>query len=1037
MKTLLLNYPEIICEWNYEKNDGLSPNHFAALSNKKVYWTCKTCGGTWYTAISTRTRGSGCPYCSGRKVLKGYNDLQTLRPDIAKDWDCERNDFGPDEVQQFSKKKAFWKCNKGHSYEMAIANRSSQNQGCPYCSGKKVLPGFNDLASRYPELLKDWDYEKNTIKPDEITYGSNKSVYWKCKVCGHEWKASVCSRSSKGQGCINCGNKRGAQKRIKKIIYSGGSLQDKYPELLKDWDYDKNAVQPNEITPASRYKAYWICNKGHSYQMIVSSRTSGKQGCPYCASKKILVGFNDLDYKYPKLSKYWDYEKNKPYTPKNIFPHRIRKYWWLCPKCGTSYKMTPATRIENSEYVLCHKCAAEYRANLGVKKQVDSGNSLASKYPDLAKEWHSTRNGDLTPNDVTPKSGKKVWWECSRCGKEWEQVIKSRTSDNEGCPYCGKAYQTSEPEQIVFYYVRKYFPDAVNSYKDKWLGKKEIDIFIPSRNIGIEYDGRRWHKDIEKDINKGKLLFDNGIKLIRIREDGLPELNDGSYVIKCQDYYKDKKNLESPINELIIYLSNGSINPDINIERDYQEVIDIFDVRREEKSLAKVRPDLINEWHPTKNGKLTPYNVVAGSNHFRIWWKCSVCGYEWETSAAGRATENGTGCPMCARKRVGKAVKERNLIVGKTDFATLYPEIAKEWDYENNNILPTELTAFSGEIVNWICPKGHKYKAMISSRTRPNGTGCPYCSNTKVLAGFNDLATTDPDLASEWDYEKNAPLTPREITRGSSKKVFWICSKCGCHFQATMGHRIRSKREGSVSMGCPDCASQLKAISNSKRYLKIGETDLQTRFPEIAKEWDCAKNGDSPKDYTAFSIKKRWWICDKGHSYEHRISDRTANGYGCPYCSNKRVLPGYNDVATKFPDLIKYWDFDKNVKKPSEFLPFANKKVYWICNKGHSYEQRIASKTSENKGCPYCANKKLLIGFNDLATLFPDVAKDWDYELNDSKPEDHIAGTHDKVHWKCSNCGHRWITGIKNRTYSGTRCPNCRGKAHTIKLLDL
>ncbi|MBQ6493395.1 MAG: zinc-ribbon domain-containing protein [Erysipelotrichaceae bacterium] len=807
MHRKLIDYPEIVSEWNYKKNGDLLPSSFAAFSGKKIYWTCKKCNGTWLAEISSRMRGSGCPYCSGRSVLQGYNDLQTLRPELAKQWDFKRNDFGPDQIQQFSMKKAFWICDKGHSYEMAIANRSSQNQGCPYCVGKKVLKGFNDLASRYPELIKEWDFEKNLIKPDEVTYGSNRSVYWNCKTCGNSWKATICSRSVNGQGCLKCGNKKGAKKRIGRIINERGSLQDKHPELLKDWDYDKNSIKPSEITPASSEKVFWVCDKGHSYEMSPANRTSGKQRCPYCASKRILIGFNDLDHKFPKLSKYWDYEKNYPLTPKDVFPSDLHARWWICPKCGESYKMSPDSRKKNTEHVFCRKCSRRQANAKRIKGMVESGNSLANLYPEIAKEWHPTKNGSITPHDITSRSGRNVWWVCSRCGKEWKQSIHTRTK-GEGCPFCARAYQTSEPEQVVFYYIKKFFPDAINSYKDeKLLGRREIDIYIPSLKIGIEYDGLRWHKDEEKDYTKTKLLNSKGIQLVRIRERGLPRIDDGSYIIEIDGYYKDRRIFNEPIKQLIFHINNGTINTDIDVERDYQEVISLFDLKRESRSLATVRPELIKEWHPTKNGKLTPYNVSAGSNHNEVWWICSKCGFEWKTPVARRTTSgHESGCPMCGRRRVAESAKQRNLVVGETDLATVYPEIAREWDYGVNKTLPNQHTSTSNEMVSWVCSKGHIYKAKISSRTKNKGkgTGCPYCSNTKVLKGYNDLGTTDHILAEEWDYEKNDGLTPSDITRGSKKEIWWKCKKCGHAFHATPNHRIRIKNNGSYS-GCPNC----------------------------------------------------------------------------------------------------------------------------------------------------------------------------------------------------------------------------------------
>ena len=184
--SLLHSNPEIAKEWNYEKNGNLRPEHFLANSSKKVWWKCQK-GHEWQATIGSRNIGRGCPYCSGLFAIKGENDLQTVNPTLAKEWDYEKNnDLTPMEVLPNSEKKVWWKCDKGHEWQAIIGNRN-KGQGCPYCSGRYAIKGKNDLQTINPTLADEWNYEKNNaLTPTDVTPGSNKKVWWKCSE-GHEW----------------------------------------------------------------------------------------------------------------------------------------------------------------------------------------------------------------------------------------------------------------------------------------------------------------------------------------------------------------------------------------------------------------------------------------------------------------------------------------------------------------------------------------------------------------------------------------------------------------------------------------------------------------------------------------------------------------------------------------------------------------------------------------------------------------------------------------------------------------------------------
>ena len=357
----------------------------------------------------------------------------------------------------------------------------------------------------------------------------------------------------------------------------------------------------------------------------------------------------------------------------------------------------------------------------------------------------------------------------------------------------------------------------------------------------------------------------------------------------------------------------------------------------------------------------------------------------------------------------------RKLITGVNDLATTMPELAAEWNYEKNGtVSPEKVMAGSQRKVWWKCSNGHEYQAAILHRK--HGHGCPYCSGLKTLPGINDLATLMPELANEWNYEKNGTLKPCDVKPGSSKNVWWKCS---------LGHEwkmlVRSRTAGC---GCPYC---------SNRQLLPGFNDLATKMPHIATEWNQSKNGAlKPEHIGPWSRRKVWWTCNHGHNYYTSVLLRK-EGYGCPYCSSHKLLPGFNDLATKAPDVVFDWNYERNGNMtPEMVMPMSIRKVWWKCCRGHEYEMTIHSRV-EGKGCPYCSGNKVLPGYNDLATRLPGVAESWDYERNGNlTPQMVTAKSSRRVWWRCKN-GHEWLAKIDSREEHG--CPYCVGLVPTRRHL--
>lgn len=254
------------------------------------------------------------------------------------------------------------------------------------------------------------------------------------------------------------------------------------------------------------------------------------------------------------------------------------------------------------------------------------------------------------------------------------------------------------------------------------------------------------------------------------------------------------------------------------------------------------------------------------------------------------------------------------------------------------------------------------------------------------------LSVTHPELAKEadgWD--------PGIYTYGSMKSVPWIC-RIGHKWTSTINHRaIRGD-------GCPYC---------SGKKVQTGFNDLATTDIAIARE----ASGWNPAEYSRGSHKKMEWRCAFGHTWIAVIKNRTLGKSGCPVCSNDKIQPGYNDLATTHPELAKE-AFEWN---PSDFGAGHNSKKNWQCNIGHIWSASLNTRTNLNSGCPVCDGKKILKGFNDLKTLFPILAQEasgWD-------PSIISPGTHKKHLWKCSS-GHEWVASPHERTRKQSRgCPSC------------
>lgn len=278
--SLAVRFPELSREWHPTKNGELKPLGIAYSSHTKVWWKCdKGFDHVWQASPNLRTSmKTGCPICSGHQVVKS-NSLASMLPSLAAQWDFKKNKVEPDKIYFRSTQKAWWKCPAGEDHQWQSTVKSRANGiGCPICSGRKIARS-NSLGERNPEIALLWHPSANKeLTPFLVTPYSGKLVWWKCpRGAEHQWQATVANVVN-GSSCPVCMNRK---------ITNENSFSVLFPDILKEWDYEKNRnIDPSKISAGTKVKVWWLCqrNPDHFWYATVRDRTQKDSGCPFCAN---------------------------------------------------------------------------------------------------------------------------------------------------------------------------------------------------------------------------------------------------------------------------------------------------------------------------------------------------------------------------------------------------------------------------------------------------------------------------------------------------------------------------------------------------------------------------------------------------------------------------------------------------------------------------------------------------------------------------------------------------------------------------------
>lgn len=284
----------------------------------------------------------------------GRPSLSETHPELAAQWDYERNRLSPLDITAGSSKKVGWVCHLGHTWSATVTNRTTRGSGCRVCSGRGVLEGFNDLATTHPHVASQW-HPSNTLKPTEVTHASSRKAMWKCEL-GHTWTALISNRTSRNSGCRICDGKE--------VLQGFNDLRTRNPRLADNW-HPANSITPEEVTQYASIVVKWRCAKGHKWESSVlsASHLSPPHYCGVCSGRKLLKGYNDLGTTHPDIAKQWDSRNHL--SPEDVTAGSERAVTWRCNSCDHVWDAAVKDRTRGRG---CLRCARGQTSSRGEKE---------------------------------------------------------------------------------------------------------------------------------------------------------------------------------------------------------------------------------------------------------------------------------------------------------------------------------------------------------------------------------------------------------------------------------------------------------------------------------------------------------------------------------------------------------------------------------------------------------------------------------------------------------------------------------------------
>ena len=758
------------------------------------------------------------------------------------------------------------------------------------------------LTDAVPDIEKYWDYEKNGDKlPSEYAASSSERIYTFCPICNNSLFRTVRNtwkKDDEGVGrvlrCRNCSK-----------LNESNSLIKLFPDIVKYWNYDKNEHSPEYYAVSSGKYVYIKCpecgeDKYNAICDVINITENGKYRISMCSKCARKQSYN-WDCKkdaiisncVTEIYKYWNYEKNET-PPEKLTIGSKKKIYINCPKCGKILFRTAnnSFRKKDNKYeiVNCQRCMSDEKAKY---MAMERNGAIINECPEIDEWWNYDKN-KVTPYEVTRGAHTKVYLKCPACEYELLRDIHSVVAmhiDGKilpvACPECGYSSKGDSENNLE---------SECPEIKEWWNYEKNKPFEPRNFTRGSQYRAYLNCPECGVELYTGihSLVGVNEQERVIIKHNG-----------KCRKL--------------------KALNSENNLVLNYPEIAEWWD---HEKN------------YPNKPEEFTLFSP------FGAWFKCPKCsGTSKMRICDAMRKDNVENIPNVFRCSYCLDIKT---LSGYNDLRTTNPELAMEWS-DNNKLESNQVRKQQYLYPLWICPicKG-EYRAKLSER-EVGDDSCPYCSARKTLSGYNDLRTTNPELAMEWS--DNNKLESNQVRKQQYLYPLWICPICKGEYRAKLSER----EVGDDS--CPYCSAR-KTLS--------GYNDLRTTNPELAREWSDnneLKSNQVRKQQSTYTL----WICPtcKGE-YRAKLSEREVGDDACPYCSNKRILSGYNSIDVKHPDLMNQWLELENIligASPSMIMDTSDIKVWWkceLCNEKYmmSIRNRVMKKKRNHNPCPKCNGRR-------------------------------------------------------------------------------
>lgn len=748
---------------------------------------------------------------------------------------------------------------------------------------------------------------------------------------------------------------------------------------------------------------------------------------------------SDFITDFPALLKYWNFDSNIKLEIEKLAITSKKHVSWKCPNCSYEWKASVAKSYKQvlNHTKICPVC------DLG-EVLVKGENAISDRFPNFLEyiNFHY-ENIESIQNEIenlTFTSKRLFHFKCPTCHVGWKDVANTSRlltkKLNKKVVHAG----CNEYKHCVPFY--KAYPNLGKIYLSGGYNELEFEKLTLSDNVTIP---RKWKCD------KCKHFFDLSIdKLIsRIKRNGF-------YCTKCEATfdtaikvnvkplsYTDKHLLDQLVKNhikknMIDCLSNivatwkcmkCNGEYECSVVKRHQEGCPYCSDKQMLKgynTLQETHPYLEKFWDKSNDKSISEY----WHKSFDVLnWKCPCCNIQFQCSPVemiSRTNLENSNFETCPKNC------DWNKLVFNNDIFHNSPRLRKEWSKKNNIPVHLALSHIDTKKYWWNCSicQG-EYLCSIPIR-REVIDSCPYCNDEQPLKGYNTISDIHPELTSYWSSKNTQKIDEVTLSEAKNKKYIWLCDCCNLEFNEKLSivlDKFSNINNRELKKICPYCNKKIPKPEESLGYKK----------PFLKSEWLENINGDI---YNVFSNSNDIieWICRKCHrNFKAKISNRAEDDKCCPYCSNRILIKGINDLATTHPHLIKEWS-NLNDRQLSCLTNKSSYKAWWKCSVcSNTYQQVVSSKLISKTSCPYCRKTKVLKGFNDLATTHPWLIKEWS-TLNDRDRDSSsiMCNSNYRAWWKCAECSKEYRQSVKKKILMNKSCcPYCRNNKVLKGLNDL